>query len=68
MFRHLRARWIFRLALDEVSTNLRRSLDVRSLLRGARHYLVAFPIYLHYWGWTVALVHASVVWPAGALD
>jgi hypothetical protein len=59
---HLQANWIFRLLLD-------RSIGESAAL--ARHVIlcfsvpcvlsVAFPIYLHYWGWTVALVHTSVV-------
>ncbi len=59
---HLPANWIFRLLLDrsiEESAALARRVIFCFAVPGI--VLVAFPIYLHYWGWTVALVHVSVV-------
>jgi hypothetical protein len=59
---HLQANWMFRLALDR-GVDESAALARRVILCFAVPciVLVAFPIYLHYWGWTVALVHASVV-------
>jgi hypothetical protein len=59
---HLQANWVFRLLLDK-SIEESAGLARRVVLCFAFPWivLVAFPIYLHYWGWTVALVHLGVV-------
>lgn len=59
---HLQANWIFRLLLDrsiEESAALARRVVLCFALPCI--VLVVFPIFLHYWGWAVALVHTSVV-------
>jgi len=59
---HLQGNWIFRLLLDR-SIEESASLARRVVFCFAVPCIVlfAFPIYLHYWGWTIALVHTSVV-------
>jgi hypothetical protein len=59
---HLQANWIFRLLLDRRVENA-AALARRVVLCFAVPCiaLLAFPIYLHCWGWTVSLVHLGVV-------
>jgi hypothetical protein len=59
---HLQANWIFRLLLErsiDESAALARRVVLCFAVPGI--VLVAFPIYLHYWGWTVSLVHLGVM-------
>jgi hypothetical protein len=64
---NLQANWIFRLLLDKEgheSVGLARRVMLSLVLPWI--VLVAFPIYLHFWGWTVASLHTAlvVIWSA----
>jgi hypothetical protein len=59
---HLRANWTFRLLLDK-NTHESVALARRVMLCFVSPWIffVALPSYLHFWGWTVALLHMGLV-------
>ncbi len=59
---HLQANWIFRLLLDknaDHSVALGRRLMLSFVLPWL--YGIAFPIYVYFWGWTIAGLHTALV-------
>ncbi len=59
---NLPANWVFRLLLDK-NAHETAALGRRVMLSFVLPWLllVAFPVYLHFWGWTVALCHVALV-------
>lgn len=59
---HLPANWMFRFLLDKNSQeSLAFARRVMLCFVSPWMLLLAFPAYLHFWGWTVALMHMGVV-------
>ena len=59
---NLQANWIFRLLLDK-NADHSVALSRRLMLSFVLPWLfgIAFPIYVYFWGWTVALPHTALV-------
>ena len=59
---NLQANWIFRLLLDK-NADHSVALSRRLMLSFVMPWLwgMAFPIYVYFWGWTVAVLHTTLV-------
>jgi hypothetical protein len=59
---HLQANWTFRFLLDKnIHESVALGRRIALCFVSPWIFLVAFPIYLHFWGWTVALLHIALV-------
>jgi hypothetical protein len=59
---HVRANWVFRFLLDNnVHESVALARRVMLCFVSPWIFFVALPFYLHFWGWTVGLLHIGLV-------
>jgi hypothetical protein len=59
---HIRANWIFRFLVDRnIHESLALARRIMLCLVTPWILLAALPIYVHFWGWTIGLLHVALV-------